>query len=79
MKIRFRTLISFITIFSSVLACKHTPEVTVDRLTCNFREHPVGVDSAPLLGWQLKSSGSNVIQTAYRIIVAENPNELENG
>jgi hypothetical protein len=80
MKIKFRILIPFITIFFSVLACRHTAEVTVDRLTCNFREHPVGVDSeTPLLGWQLKSPGNNVVQSAYRIIVAENPDELGNG
>ncbi len=59
-------------------SCSHQSEITVERLTCNFREQALGVETpAPLLGWQLQSSGNNVVQSAYHIIVAETPEDLD--
>jgi hypothetical protein len=78
MRKRYGILISVVIIGLVVLACNPGSEVTVDNLTCNFRENPLGVDSeAPKLGWQLKSSGYNIVQSAYRVIVAENVDDLE--
>ncbi|WP_158864680.1 family 78 glycoside hydrolase catalytic domain [Maribellus comscasis] len=80
MKIKFSFFASAVAFVLAIWACTQNPEINADHLTCNFREQPLGVDSeAPLLGWQLKSSGNNVVQSAYRIIVAENPSDLENG
>lgn len=60
-----------------MMACSRQPELTVTELTCNFKSEPVGVDTpAPLLGWKINSSQKEVMQSAYRIIVAENPDDL---
>ncbi len=60
------------------LSCSRQAGLRVDQLTCNHREQPLGIEStAPLLGWQIKSSDRSVKQSAYRIIVAEQPDELE--
>ncbi len=46
--------------------------LSVDKLTCCYRINPLGVDvQNPILGWQLFSRQNNVLQTAYRILVAD--------
>lgn len=41
---------------------------------CEYRQNPLGVDAAqPALSWEIRSSNKNVLQTAYRIIVADDP------
>lgn len=79
MKQKYELLFSgIILIVLALTSCSHKTEVTVERLTCNFREQPLGVETpAPLLGWQLKSSGNKVVQSAYHIIVAETPEDLD--
>lgn len=63
---------------SSLLSFQEETDLTVDQLTCNFLEKPLGITaSAPLLGWQIKSSGRDIMQSAYRIMVAENPDDLK--
>jgi hypothetical protein len=58
-------------------SCKESAELKVDNLTCNFTERSIGIDSSPpLLSWQIKSNGKNIMQSAYRIVVAKNPDEL---
>lgn len=43
-------------------------------LRCEYKENPIGVDVAvPRLSWKLKSNQRNVLQTAYRILVADDP------
>lgn len=59
-------------------SCEKGGDLTVDSLTCNFRETPMGIESsAPVLGWQIKSSGRNIMQSAYRIIVSEDPDAVK--
>ncbi len=46
--------------------------LSVTKLTCDYRIDPLGVDAInPALGWQLVSAQNNVLQTAYRILVAD--------
>jgi alpha-L-rhamnosidase len=46
--------------------------LSVNNLTCAHRVAPLGIDGAnPTLGWQLFSNQNNVLQTAYRILVAD--------
>jgi alpha-L-rhamnosidase len=46
--------------------------LSVNKITCNNSINPLGVDALnPVLGWQLISRQNNVLQTAYRILVAE--------
>lgn len=42
-------------------------------LKCENKENPIGIEStSPSLSWQLQSHQRNVLQTAYRILVADN-------
>ena len=44
----------------------------VSQLSCGYRENPIGIDQlTPYLGWQLVSAEKNILQVAYRIIVAD--------
>jgi hypothetical protein len=44
----------------------------VSRLTCENKEAPPGIETlSPSLSWQMQSAGRNVLQTAYRILVAD--------
>jgi len=52
-------------------------DLSVDKLTCDHRMDPLGVDAPnPILGWQLFSRQHNVLQTAYRILVADDTSLL---
>ncbi|QNA45672.1 family 78 glycoside hydrolase catalytic domain [Lacibacter sediminis] len=47
-------------------------QITVANLRCESRSNPLGVDATqPKLSWQLQSKEQNVLQTAYRILVAD--------
>ena len=55
-------------------------EVNLERLTVEGRREPMGIDVAtPRFGWQIVSSERNVMQEAYRIIVASTEERLECG
>lgn len=43
------------------------------NLQCNSQTNPLAIESAsPLLSWEMQSTQRNVLQTAYRIVVADN-------
>jgi len=49
----------------------------VDRLRCEYRENPLGIDaSRPRLSWVLDSDRRDTLQTAYRIQVAASEEAL---
>ncbi|MCU7551581.1 glycoside hydrolase family 78 protein [Chitinophagaceae bacterium LB-8] len=49
------------------------------NLKCESRNNPLGIESpSPKLSWELKSDQRNVLQTAYRILVADHPDLLQN-
>lgn len=51
----------------------HAQKLAAVNLRCEYRENPLGVDSRnPRLSWELQSAGTNIIQSAYRILVADN-------
>jgi len=53
--------------------------VSVTHLTCKNFVNPVGIDSpSPHLCWQLISDSKSVVQSAYRILVADNLKDLDN-
>lgn len=46
--------------------------IGVTNLQCEHKTDPLGIDKAtPVFGWQLQSAKRGVLQTAYRIIVAD--------
>ncbi|WP_345953461.1 family 78 glycoside hydrolase catalytic domain [Mucilaginibacter sp. PAMB04168] len=49
----------------------------VANLQCEYKANAIGVDvAAPELSWQLQSSGYNVTQTSYQVLVADNADAL---
>ncbi|RXK57989.1 alpha-L-rhamnosidase [Lacibacter luteus] len=47
-------------------------QLSVVNLRCESTTNPLGIEAAqPKLSWQLQSSQQNVLQTAYRILVAD--------
>jgi alpha-L-rhamnosidase len=70
-----RTIFSILFIITSLTA---TAQLTVSNLKCERKRDPLGVEShQPLLSWLLESTGRNVNQTAYRILVASSPSNLD--
>jgi alpha-L-rhamnosidase len=62
-------IIGMLFLFANILQAQN---LFVNKLTCNYQINPLGVDAPnPTLGWQLFSTQSNVLQTAYRILVAD--------
>lgn len=53
-------------------ASSHAQQLTIANLRCESRSNPLGVDVIkPKLSWQLQSKQQNVLQMAYRILVAD--------
>jgi alpha-L-rhamnosidase len=51
----------------------------VVNLQCEYKQNPQGIESSsPRLSWELQSAQQNVLQTAYRILVADDPGRLKN-
>ncbi|WP_207422542.1 family 78 glycoside hydrolase catalytic domain [Desertivirga brevis] len=54
--------------------------LSVSRLKCEYKTNPLGIgNSSPRFAWELSSGQRGVIQTAYRIIVSDNPSLIEKG
>lgn len=74
-------LIVFLT-FGSVMftSCSGESKITVGSLKVETRTEPFAVDVLqPRLSWEIKSKERNVIQKAYRILVASTKEKLEKG
>lgn len=53
-------------------------QTIVTNLRCQYQEFPLGVeDVSPHLSWQLISSSRNIMQSAFRILVADNNSLLQ--
>ena len=58
--------------FNLLLCFIVSAQLSVVHLRCESRSNPLGVDvGQPKLSWQLQSKQQNVLQTAYRILVAD--------
>ncbi len=72
---------STVLLFSLILIsnCSNfTPPVTIQNPVCEYLTNPTGIDTpAPRFSWQLTSNQRGQTQTAYRILVASRPNNLE--
>jgi len=52
----------------------------VANLKCEYKGNPMGIEAAsPELSWELQSSGRDVMQTAYRVLVADDAESLDKG
>lgn len=68
-------LFSALIFFSSIGISQ---DLTLANLRCSYSVNPLGVETpAPRLSWEILSSRRGVLQTAYRILVAEDTFSLE--
>jgi alpha-L-rhamnosidase len=62
------------------ISCSKTVEkesITVNNLRCEFLNNPLGIDvQNPKLSWQIHSEQKNILQTAYQVLVATDPELL---
>ena len=50
----------------------------IGNLTCEYQENPLGIETAhPRLSWQIKSSERGILQSAFQILAASDPNLLQ--
>ncbi len=67
--------------FIALLLCgakAFAQNIVVTNLQCEHKVNPGAINTAaPQFGWQLQSLQRNVMQTAYRILVATNPQLLQ--
>ena len=71
-----RCLLILLKVFMSLLL--NAQQLTIANLRCESRSNPLGVDVAqPKLSWQLQSNQQNILQTAYRILVADDESLLK--
>ena len=76
---RIKNLITIITLFMAFLSKATASDIIIIELKCNFKENPLGVETAnPSLSWQLKSDKRNQFQLAYRILVSNTEGDVEN-
>ena len=55
-----------------------TAQLQVSNLRCGFRNNPLGIGALPMFSWELQSTQNNVLQTAYRLLVADDSLKLAN-
>lgn len=64
--------------FFFLLAAASAQSLSVEQLRCEYRENPYGVEvKHPRLGWSLVSRQMGVLQTAYRVLVADDTTLLQ--
>lgn len=67
-----KSLLVFLMLSLSMLG--YGQEMTLYDLTCEHLESPVGIEiMKPRLSWKIRSSRSNMLQSAYEIRISENP------
>lgn len=72
--------ILFLTVCFQFTGLSRAQELTLTRLRVEDRVYPEAVQTLqPRLSWEIRSSGTNVLQTAYRILVADDSLLLAKG
>lgn len=55
-------------------------QLQATKLTCEYLENPLGIDEVkPRLSWNLTSPERNQTQTAYEVLVSDNPKNIQKG
>ncbi|MDB5190695.1 MAG: Bacterial alpha-L-rhamnosidase [Segetibacter sp.] len=66
--------IFFIAFLAFITLSVFSQSIGVLNLKCEYKINPLGVEAAkPALSWELNSKQRNIMQTAYRVLVADNP------
>ncbi|HKZ68384.1 MAG TPA: hypothetical protein VJ111_18580, partial [Chitinophagaceae bacterium] len=64
----------FICVFATPLIAQ---QLIVRNPRCEYKQNPVGVDVLrPRFSWELRSNQQNILQAAYRILVADDTSLL---
>ena len=50
---------------------------TIVDLTVNYKENPIGIEDEPVFSWRMGDDTQGQCQTAYRIVVGENADEID--
>lgn len=69
----------FLVFMAALMLCGQTfaADITLQKLRCEMLVNPQGIDvTQPRLSWQLNSSGRNIKQTAYEVLVASSAAKL---
>jgi alpha-L-rhamnosidase len=77
-----RKIIAFAVCFlvTDGLSAQVTSPLQPSRLTCEYIENPLGIDTkAPRLSWTLKSTVRNQFQSAYDLILSDNIKDIQQG
>ncbi len=75
---RFLSAFLLLTGCAFLLGAQALGQVTPTHLRCEFSENPLGIEAPnPRLSWQLQSPQRNQRQTAYRVLVADSPEQLQ--
>ncbi len=73
--------IHIVATLTCILICGYkgfaSTQIGLRYLRCEMLENPQGIDAVhPRLSWQIVGGGRNIVQTAYRVIVASSPEKL---
>ena len=74
--------ITGILLLTVLVSCyqKESSNLQATHLVCEWNEAPLGIETtSPALSWQIMSDVRNVRQTAYRVLVADSPEQLASG
>ena len=74
-KKRVALIILLISCFSSVFSS----EKYIKNLRVNYEVNPLGIEETPVFSWEMESMTYNASQTAYRIVVSDNKDNLNKG
>ena len=67
-------------IFSIYFSISFVYGYKVGGLTCESLKNPLGIETEnPLLGWTIESGDKKDAQSAFQIIVSDNPEEIKKG
>ena len=70
---------NIVILFCLLISFISNGQISVAHLRCEMAENPLAVSqNQPRLSWQLVSGASNVLQTAYQIMVASSEKKLHN-
>lgn len=74
------TLLALVAGLSTSVAQPAATPARVDRLRCEYQEHPLAIEAAqPRLSWILRDDRMGARQTAYQVLVAGAPEKLQLG
>ena len=76
-EIALKRLLYHIVFCLLIIPC-FSQNLSVTNLRCESTQNPLGVDlTNPRLSWELRSNQRNVLQTGYRILVADDSSMLK--